>query len=162
MSGHYNTLGSTIETSIATAMVDGMSRIGLSANGGNTNQVQDRYHQLSFQIDPNGETKERSWKKLLQGGGDIVLPPAGVDSSNMTKMNWDMAISGYAYKADSVPYYFALSVLFLYSLIAGIQALYMLFTRRSSDSWDSVEEMIVLWQNSRPAGGNELTNTCGG
>jgi hypothetical protein len=164
VSSNWTTLGSTIETTIATVLVDGMSRIGLSANGGNMYDVMDRYNWIHWINDTAIQgTKGDNLNRLLRNQ-DVILPPTGVDvATNITKLEWSVTIAGLAYEANSLPYYLALSVLLLHTSIASLHMIYMLWTRRSSDSWQSLEEMLALSQNSRPPRGvTEWKNTSGG
>jgi hypothetical protein len=160
VSNSWSSLGSTIETTIATVIVDGMSRIGLSNNGGNIYHVMDRYNWVQYMKDKNGQRYE-NWNRFLRGQ-DVVLYPIGVSPEDLTKLNWSVTVSGLAYQADSLPYYLALGVLLLHALLAVGHTVYMLYTRRSSDTWQTFEEMLILGQNSRPGFGGKLKNTCGG
>jgi hypothetical protein len=164
VSGNWTTLGSTIETTIATVVVDGMSRVGLSTNGGNMHDVMNRYDWIHWINDTAIQgTGGDNLNRLLRNQ-DVILPPTGVEvTTNTTKLHWSVTIAGLAYGANSLPYYLALSVLLLHTFIASLQMIHMLGTRRSSDAWQSFEEMLVLSQNSRPPRGvPEWKNTCGG
>lgn len=158
--GSWSSLGSTIETTIATTVVDGMSRIGLSANGGNMRQAFDRYHWLRFMKDKTGH---RDFDRLLDGRGS-VLPPVNVANTSLTELRWSVTVAGLAYKTNGIAYYLALAVLFLHSLLALGHVIYMLVTCRSSDAWDHLEDLIVLSHLSRPPRHRDgkLKNTCGG
>jgi hypothetical protein len=152
----WTSLGTTIENTIATIVVDGMSRVGLSDNGGNMYQVMNRYDWINWDGD-----RSENWNRMLRGE-DVIQPPSGTDAANITRLEWTVTVSGLAYKADGLPYYLALSVLILHTLLATLHIIHMLWTRQSSDTWHSFEEMILLSQNSRPRQAGKLSNTCGG
>jgi len=157
----WATLGATIETTIATAIVDGLSRLGLSENNGNMKHVMpDRYQW--FRLSDEKNTNNGKYFDRLLNGHNIILPPAGVDEASLTKLRWRVTVAGLAYTADSTPYYLALLVLFLHALLALGQIVYMLLTRRSSQAWDNFEELLLLSQQSRQSTSKELQNTSGG
>ena len=158
-------LGDTIESTVAVTIVDGLSRLGLEDNGANTVHVMpERYQWLHFTPieTPDGQVRNVEWRRLLSGGYDIVEKPEGYEDAELTKLAWSASISGYAFKADSVPYFLALSVLLVHSILAIVHCLYIICTRCSSDAWESLEEMLALSQNSKPGSTTLLRNTCGG
>lgn len=53
-------------------------------------------------------------------------------------------IGGYAYSADSLAYYLALTILFLHAALALGHVFYVLRTRVCCDAWDSFVDVIVL------------------
>ena len=151
----------TLETTIASIIVDGMSRIGLSDNGGNMHHVMpDRYEWMRFS--PEKDTNGDSYFDKMLWNETIVLPPKGFDENELTKLHWSATVSGLAYKANSVSTYLALAVLFAHAAIALCHILYMLITRRSSEAWDCIEELLVLAQLSRPSKSDRLQQTSGG
>ena len=156
----WPSLGSTIETTIATTVVDGMSRIGLSANGGNMRHASDRYNWMRFMKDKSGH---RDFNRLLDGRGS-VLPPMNVAKANLTELRWSVTVAGLAYKTDGIVYYLALAVLFLHTVLAFGHIIYMLVTCKSSDAWDHLEDLIVLSYHSRAPRlrNGKLRNTCVG
>jgi hypothetical protein len=155
--GSYDSLGSTIETEIATTVVDGMSRTGLSQNNANFRTVGERWGILHLPM--YAEDKNEMLLNLLRGRDMPLDPP---QNTNVTKLHWDASITGYAYQGRSTPYYLALTILFTYSLMALIHVFVLVSTQQSSDCWDSLEELVVLCKNSAPEPSGELRNTCGG
>ena len=158
--GSWAALGSTIESTIATTVVDGMSRIGLSANGGNMTTVFDRYLWLRFL--PERLTDSARYFSRILDGETVVEAPEGVPLDKLAKMTWKVTVSGLAFGADGIPYYLALGVLCFHATLAGLQTVHMLWTRRSSESWDSFEEILLLSQQSRPSKSEKLKNTSAG
>jgi hypothetical protein len=77
-------------------------------------------------------------------------PPAGVDPENLTKLQWGITISGYAYKADSLGYYLAIAVLLTHVILVIGHLAYSFFTNQSSAAWSSFEDLMVLSHSSQP------------
>ena len=155
--GSYDSLGSTIESEIATTVVDGMSRTGLSQHGANFRTVGDRVKILHLPI--YADDKKEMLLNLLHG---CDMPLDLPQNTNVTKLHWDTSITGYAYQGRSTPYYVALAVLFMYSLMAPIHTFALISTQQSSACWDSLEELVVLCKNSTPEPDGGLRNTSGG
>jgi hypothetical protein len=150
----------TMESAITTLMVDGMSRAGLAANGGNTQHVSDRYGWLQF-LDMRKRDSGSYFDRMLRGE-TVVNPPPGQPEENLTRLRWDVTVSGLSYRADSLAAYLALAVLFTCAVIALCHTASMLITRRSMEAWDCIEELILLSQLSRPSTSAKLANTSGG
>lgn len=156
----WATLCHTLESTIATLIVDGMSRIGLADNGGNLGHVMDRYEWLDWL--PSKSSDPGSYFDRLLDGKTIVLPPKTKNGATLTCMHWDVAVSGLAYRASSTAIYLAIAVMLACTAIGACHSAHMLISRRSSEAWDSIEEIIVLSQLSRPSGSVRLANTSGG
>ncbi|KAI4180028.1 MAG: hypothetical protein L6R41_007495 [Letrouitia leprolyta] len=77
-----------------------------------------------------------------------------------TKFRVDFSIGGLSYRL-TVAQKLAASVLLLHILIALMHIAWLVHTRESSGCWDSVLELVVLAQNSRPAA-SALANTAAG
>lgn len=156
----WATLCHTLESTIAMLIVDGMSRIGLADNGGNMNHVTDRrewMNWLSLRVSDPG-----SYFDLLLDGKNVVAPPNTTDGTTLTHMHWDVTVSGLAYRASTTVSYLAIAVMLACTTIGACHSAHMLISRRSSDAWDSMEEIIVLSQLSRPSASASLANTSGG
>lgn len=164
VSGGWASLGGTIESTIATTVVDGMSRVGLAANGGAHmhHVMPDRYQWLRFLPEKYVPSKAPAFFDRILKGRTVVLPPEGAESENLTRLTWRVTVAGLAFKADEVVYYLALAVLFTHTLIASVQTGWTLTTRRSSDAWDGVEQLVVLGCQSKPTRNEGLKNTCSG
>jgi hypothetical protein len=147
---------SPVEGAIAILLVEGLARIGLSQNGGRENHFSDAIQIPNFPSD-----LKEGWNSLLKNDGKALLPPPGVDPTNLTKLQWTITVSGLSYLADSTAFYLALTVLFIYLAVAFGHIFHSLFTRRSSAAWHSFEDMMVLSHSSQPAP-SVLRNTSAG
>ena len=126
-------VSSMLETITATLVADGMSRQGYSANGGSVGLTSDALYLLPWD---NSASSQQS----LLAGTYAFPPPVGT----ATQLHWSVVVGGYAYKADSLAYYLALTVLFLHAALALGHVGYMLWTRVCCDAWDSLVGLIVL------------------
>ena len=122
-----------LETVIATIVADGMSRQGYAANGGLSMEVLDRLEWLPW------DDLASSRQSLLAGKYSFPRPPG-----EATRLEWSVVVGGYAYRADSVAYYLALTVLFLHAALALGHVVYVLWTRVCFDAWDSFLGLLVL------------------
>ncbi|KAK8099967.1 hypothetical protein PG999_010341 [Apiospora kogelbergensis] len=147
-----------IESTLATLVVDGMSRIGLNENMQRVNLG--RYNGLRTL--PQRRTDPGAYFDKLLAGETVVVPPPGVAADAVARLRWDVRVSGLAYGANSTAAYLALAVLLACSAIAVGHGAYVLATRRSSEAWDCVEELVLLSQLSRPSASAALVNTAGG
>ena len=153
--GDWGEVRSPIESMIASVIVDGMSRIGYSVNGGNLDDVAAQMNQAGFELEPS-----TLFNAFLNGKASI--PPSWTnDTSNLTRLEWTATIAGYAYKADSLAYFLALALLFGHATLATAHISYRVYTARSSDAWASSSELLVLAQQSVPAK-HAWGNTCAG
>ena len=143
----WASIRSPIEGVIAMLVAEGMARVGMSDNGGQAQR-------LDWVNTPEAvlnlyENEDDSLNALLQNGV-AVLPPQGVSANNLTQLHWDVTAYGFFYKANSVAYYLALTVLFSYVIFALVHIIYCLYTRHSSEAWDTYEELLTLCHNSTP------------
>ena len=122
-----------LETIVATFVADGMSRQGYAANGGSSTHFSDALDLLPW------DNSASSQQSLL--ASTYAFPsPAGA----VTPLRWSVVIGGYAYRADSLAYYLALTVLFLHATLAVGHMAYVLWSRVCCDGWDSFVDLIVL------------------
>lgn len=156
----WATLCHTLESTIAMLIVDGMSRIGLNNNGGNMYHVTDRLEWMNWL--PSRVSDPGSYFDLLLDGKNVVAALNTTDDVALTRLHWDVTVSGLAYKANSTAAYLAIAVMLACTTIGACNSAHMLISRRSSEAWDSIEEMIVLSQLSRPSASARLANTSGG
>lgn len=124
---------STLEGIIATLVADGMSRQGYSENGGSSRHFSDALNILPH--DASASAMQR-----LLAGTRVFPTPAG----RATIMKFSVVVGGYAYRADSLAYYLALTVLFLHAALALCHVAYLLWTRICCNAWDSIIGLIVL------------------
>ena len=129
----WDDVSSVLETIIATLVADGMSRQGYAANGGTSTHFSDALSQIPWD---NSAPSQQS----LLAGTYAFPPPAGPS----TPLRWTVVVAGYAYRADSLAYYLALTVLFLHAALALGHMAYVLRTRVCCDAWDSFVGLVVL------------------
>ena len=133
----YSDVTGVLETIIATLVADGMSRQGYTANGGSSTHFSDALTLLPWD---NSVSSQQS----LLAGKYTFPPPAG----SATPLKWSVVVGGYAYRADSLAYYLALTVLFLHAALALGHTVYVLRKRVCCTAWDSIVELIVLTAKS--------------
>ena len=129
----WDDVTSILETVVATLVADGMSRQGYAANGGSSTHFSDSLSLLPW------DNSASSRESILTGAYKFP-PPAGVT----TLLKWSVVVGGYAYRADSVAYYLALTVLFLHATLALCHMVYMLRKRVYCDEFDSFIGLMVL------------------
>lgn len=137
----WNDVPSVLEATIATLVADGMSRQGYTANGGSSTHFSDALNLLSWD---NSATSQQS----LLAGTYTFPSPGGIS----TQLQWSAVVGGYAYRADSLAYYLALTVLFLHAALALGHVTYLLWTRVCCDAWDSFVDLLVLTAKSGISG----------
>ncbi|KIX00567.1 uncharacterized protein Z518_09632 [Rhinocladiella mackenziei CBS 650.93] len=81
-----------------------------------------------------------------------------VDNSRIVTVT--TTIQGYAYMASATADYLAIAVLLGHATIAFVYTGYVLWTRRTSGCWDTIEELVALAHSSRPT--SALANTSTG
>ena len=142
-----------LETIVATLVADGMSRQGYAANGGSSTHFSDALALLPW------DNSASSQQSLLAGTYAFPRPVGAV-----TPLRWSVVVSGYAYRADSLAYYLALTVLFLHATLALGHMAFVLWYRVCCDGWDSFVDLIVLAAKSGMprASGALFTNASAG
>ena len=143
--------------SALTTIVDGISCTGLAPYSTAFRAVSDRVALLNLPIYAEG--KNAMLLNLLRGHD---MPLHVLPHADVTALHWDVKITGYAYWGWSVPYYLAMGVLFGYTVLALGHTGVLMYTQRSSSSWDSLEGIVVLCKNSVAEVDGGLGNTCGG
>lgn len=93
-------------------------------------------------------------------GGDIYNLPTNADTSKMTKLRVQIDINGYAYHWRDTTVTLSCVVLGIYCLIATSHILFALITGLSSQSWDTISEIVALAMQSQPT--ERLRYTCAG
>ena len=143
----YDGIHDTLETIIAALVVDGMSRVGYSNNGGLSSHFTDPWH---FRNVPKTNT---NFEDIINGDAELALASTGDSNStsSLTRLYCSVTFAGYSYKADNASFYLAFVLLFLHLLIALLHTTYKFWTGISSDAWSSVTELLVLAQQSAPA-----------
>jgi hypothetical protein len=95
--------------------------------------------------------QKSDFNTLILKDHDAINPPDS-PSVNFTKLRIDMKIGGFAYQG-SLAEYLAMTVLFVHIAFALSHTIWILYSKETSDSWDSLSKIIVLAQNSRPSVG---------
>ena len=130
-----------LESVVAALVADGMSRQGYADNGGSSVQITDALNLLPW------DSSASSQQSILAGTYAFPPPPG-----TATQLHWAVVVSGYAYRADSVAYYLALTVLFLHAVLALGHVVYVLWKRVCCDAWDSLVGLLVLTAQSGTLG----------
>lgn len=91
---------------------------------------------------------------------DIVRRPGAVSDSDPSLVRAEFSISGLSYQL-TITQKLAMAVLFLHISIALIHVIWVFWKGESSGCWDTITELVVLAQNSRPAF-SALQNTAAG
>ncbi|KAL8856826.1 MAG: hypothetical protein Q9178_006543 [Gyalolechia marmorata] len=134
---------------VGSVFTDGLARVG----------IEDAFDQTGPPTGwrPAGFTKTEDFDDaVLRGRKAVQLPATG----NTTELPVKFSISGLSYRLTVVQF-LAMAVLVLHILIALAHVGWILMKRESSGCWDSVIELLVLAQNSRPAP-TALMNTAAG
>ncbi|MDI1486335.1 MAG: hypothetical protein OHK93_005562 [Ramalina farinacea] len=136
---------------LGSVFADGLSRVNIDkmyrTDGDPSDWVLNEY-----------ERKQDFNKLLLQGKGAIKKPD--LMDSNVNELSVSFSISGLSYRHTIISV-LAMLVLLLHMVFAILHTAWTVGRSKSSACWDSVTEMIVLAQNSRPAH-SALQNTAAG
>ncbi|RSL60981.1 hypothetical protein CEP54_006452 [Fusarium duplospermum] len=103
-------------------------------------------------------TKRPDFNERLVTGKTARQQPNGTE---FTSFFTSISINGIAYKANSATDNLAIAVLLAHMVMVLDDSVYLVYTRRSSDAWDSVMEMLILAHNSQPTS-HALRNTSAG
>ncbi|OJJ45429.1 hypothetical protein ASPZODRAFT_144060 [Penicilliopsis zonata CBS 506.65] len=136
-----------LEHIVSVLVANGLSRVGLSrqVNYEQFNQLASNYTYAT-----------------VSGNGDGVLDPrATLSSSPFTRLVMTETTTGYALSVTSWLEYLAVALICLHLGMALIHTGWLLYTRKTSQAWESIPELIALSQNSAPAP-RALENTCAG
>ena len=139
-----------LEYLIGTVIADGLSRSGSSRLYNTDSPDPQGWTLASLQWSPNHRYN-------LLRGGDAVQKPSG----NFTTLTASVSIIGYSFLANATTDYLAMAVLCAHALIALTSVIWTVWKRNGSGCWDTITEVLVLAQNSRPAA-KALMNTCAG
>ncbi|KAL8727297.1 MAG: hypothetical protein Q9181_005761 [Wetmoreana brouardii] len=103
--------------------------------------------------------KADDFEDALLHGREAFRWPRTVADNESTEIGVEFSISELSYQLTLVQK-LAMVVLFLHAFIALLQTMWMSWKRESSSCWDSIVEILVLAQNSRPT--PALQNTAAG
>ena len=127
-----------LEAIICSIFVDGLSRSRSNKIYNTTGPV------LDWTI--SGYKQRADFNKSVITGKDALNPPK-IASGNATKLCIDFNITGYVYEV-SLAEYLAMTVLIVHIAFAVSHTVWILHTRETSDSWDSMSGILALAQNS--------------
>ena len=160
---HKDALVPQIESITSTAMADAISRVGLAQ----------QYDTFKYYASFGKQCSNIKYS----GARHFCSGPPPSDQFTLLAFNGFLTgrygnrsdeplltrshLAGYAYKASRATDYLSIGVLLLHLMVALGHTLYLLLTRYSSASWDTVEELIVLAHVSRTDTRN-LRNTSAG
>jgi hypothetical protein len=140
-----------IELLLASMVVDGLSRFGSHRTFKTSLDTRD------WQIQ---DLHAYNSSRLLSS-----LPGPKLLSFENPSVWLEVYVKGYAYYPSSTSDYLALAVVCLYILIAGSHVIAVLLLPHhlvTSDTWDSLTELLVLCQNSPPPSTGLLKNASAG
>lgn len=138
-----------VETIISTIVADGLSRLNYQTS----NVIADS---LDWRTSP-------AFRNEVYRGRGNIPPPNGFNwpPGSTSPLRWRVFINGYGYRMNGAASWIAVTVLLVYATLSLGHITYRIFTRISSDAWESSIDLIALAQNSAPSR-ERLANTCGG
>jgi len=140
-----------LEWWLSLLVTDGLSRLG-SAEVLDTTGPQTNWTLTNYQ-------KAANFRNELFSSRAALLRP---NSTAIIEEKVTISIGGYSYISSSITDYLSAALLLLHILMALTHTVYTVWwTHRSSSSWDSLTELLVLMQNSKPPT-NALTNAGAG
>jgi hypothetical protein len=133
-----------LEWSLALLITDSLSRVGselaLNSSGPTSNWTLKSY------------TKASDFRSQLldsHGIGTALLRPT---NKSVVEESIVITIGGYSYAANSPADYASIALLLVHIILALCHTIYTVcYTSQSSSAWDTLTELMVLMQNSRPA-----------
>jgi hypothetical protein len=140
-----------LEAIVCSVIVDGLSRTG-SYRVFDTSGPKSQWPIANYNLLPDFE------KRILRNELALEIPPVGHGS--LTKIEASMKISGFSFQR-SLATYLSMAVLLAHLLMATANIIYVVYKRRTSNSWGTIAELIALSQNSQQAL-DVLPNTSGG
>ncbi|KAF5628821.1 hypothetical protein F52700_7914 [Fusarium sp. NRRL 52700] len=139
----------SFESVIGAAVVEGLSRCGLNRNG----------RQLEIFVDV--AVNETLARKLVHPGDPKEYWPKPNEPSQ-ERLELKAIYTGYVMTCDSWFDWIANIGLLLYAAIALSHSAYISCKGQTSGAWDSILELVVLCQNSKPPPRPVLANTSAG
>ncbi|KIX02445.1 uncharacterized protein Z518_08386 [Rhinocladiella mackenziei CBS 650.93] len=140
-----------LEAIVCSVLVDGLSRTG-SYRAFNTTGPSSEWPLALY--DPLPDFANR----LLAGRTALSTP--SLPSAEVTTIHIKMQIDGFALKA-TLATFLSMAVLLIHVTMALVHTGWVLVRKKTSNSWDSISELLALAQNSQPAS-VALGNTAAG
>jgi hypothetical protein len=140
-----------LESIVCSILEDGLSRTGT--------------HRVYNTVGKNSDWTLVTYDKTSDFDTAILqnqntLKPPDIPSNDVTKLRVEMTITGYAYKSSLVKN-LSMVILFAHLCLAIAHTAWILWTKQTSNSWNSFTEIFALAQNSPPAP-NALENSGAG
>ncbi|KAF5251259.1 hypothetical protein FANTH_3694 [Fusarium anthophilum] len=139
----------SFESVIGAAVVEGLSRCGLDGNG--------RHLEIFLDVAVN----ESLARKLVRPGDPKEYWPKPKEP-RQERLELKAIYTGYVMTCDSWFDWIANIGLLLYAAIALSHSVYISCKGQTSGAWDSILELVVLCQNSKPPPRPILANTSAG
>ncbi|CAM1510075.1 Fc.00g004100.m01.CDS01 [Cosmosporella sp. VM-42] len=133
-------------------IADGISRYG-SDRAMNTSKAVSDWELLDYHKRPDFDQQI-----LHPGVKPALIVPKG---TSFTTFKLKISIDGLSYKAKTIWDWLAIAVLLLHIPLALVHSFLLLRHRQSSESWDSITELVTLAYNSHPTA-KGLRNTSSG
>lgn len=140
---HWGDVGRDIAAIVSSIVVDGMSRSGFEKSGGFENKT--------LLSSNNSLPGSESLDSILEGSYE--LPFAWDNTGNTTsryKIHWSVAVTGLGFKANSLAYYLAMALLFIYAVLVFGHIIWVFKTNELSTAWSSLTDLIALALKSTP------------
>ena len=148
-----------VEHMLATYFADGLSRCGSQLHPAASRLLEEwEFGNWSVQ----DETQAR--KMVCRHCPPSFPRPAVLTAGgwNSTRMEMRAIFRGYVIAAVDWFDYLSIGLLLLHILVAFAHTAYVLFSRQTSEAWDSIPELIALSQASPPPAGGQLASSCAG
>ncbi|KAL0929843.1 uncharacterized protein CTRU02_215273 [Colletotrichum truncatum] len=107
---------------------------------------------------------ETIFRSMVRNGDPVeTFPrPSGLQGENATRMVVKAIFTGYAMKIQGWFDWVSAVVLLLHAIVAIASTVWLLWERQVGEGWDTIPELVALSQQSAPADGGVLKNTCAG
>lgn len=153
-----------INAIVATFVVDGLTRIGWNENFVHdltTESVgNDSSTGPSWIYNGVDASSPRLWSEYVSGSASL-LPDTAFRQSVGSTYDVAFTVQGFGLRLNGVAYYLALTIFLMHLLLVLAHVGYTLWRKRTSGSWSSLTDILVLSQKSTPRG-DALKNTCAG
>lgn len=160
LDGDYFDIQGSISNALSLVFADGMSRVGYTVNGGSNASSSNDSTAIGVHASPAKD--EDFVVAVLNGEAELVPNSGGTDPSNTTKYTWSATVTGLSYKADNVGTLLAIAVLLVHATVAIAHTIYIIISRRTSESWDTFSELLVIAENSLSPALKTRVNTSAG
>ncbi|WQF87211.1 hypothetical protein CDEST_12225 [Colletotrichum destructivum] len=110
------------------------------------------------------DSSESVYRTMIRSGNPVeTFPqPAALQGGNGTRMVVKAVFTAYAMKIQGWFDWTSAVVLLLHALVAIAYTLWCLWEGQVGEGWDTIPELLALSQQSAPADGGILSNTCAG